>query len=104
MVNDNELKKLTDDYLSINETRRLAANLNAIEEQRDRLNNPSPLGWVLWGIVGIGALPLIAYFAYELNLASKSFGETMVYVIGALIVAWVDIRFIRSCFFLSKNK
>lgn len=95
---------LSDHYLSFQETHRIASNLNQIEAERERQQNPTALNYLLWLLAGIIMLPVIAVCAYELIVSASTVFEIAFDIVGAITAFIIDKWFISVSWNLLKGK
>ena len=100
MRDEREYKDLSKEILSPMERWTIASNIKAIEAERERQENPTTFGFILWLLGSITAFPFIIYLAYELLCSASSFGEGVFIVIGTLVALWLDITLFRVSIFL----
>lgn len=104
MSEQRENYNLSDQYLSFQETRRIATNLNRIEAERERQQNPTALNFLLWLLAGIIMLPVIAVCAYELIVIASTVFEIVFDIVGAITAFLIDIWFISASWKLLTGK
>ena len=97
--------KLSKKPLGILETQMLASNLNLIERERDRQNNPGTETYLFGLLAGILAFPFGGYIAVQMLDQSQTIFETLFILVAALTGAWFDCIYLKlNWYFLTKEK
>ena len=92
---DFDLHDLTKKHLGIIETQTFASNLNRIERERERQNNPGKESYLFGFIAGILLFPLGLYMAFQVLCSSKAPVEIIITLIGTAFAAWADYIYIE---------
>lgn len=97
--NRHDLNDLTHHHLSALEARTLASNLERIEMERERIKNPTELDYVGYLLLGLFALVVIAYVAWNMLAYCDNVFGFLFYLILGIGAVWIDLKYIRACWF-----
>lgn len=101
---DSNLYDLTKKHLGIIETQTLASNLNRIERERERQNNPGKESYLFGFISGILLFPLGLYLAFQVLCSSETPVEIIMTLIGTAFAAWAAYIYIKvNWYFLTSD-
>jgi len=103
MKSEKDYPDLSKEILSPIETWTVASNLNAIERERERQNNPTTFDYFISLLGGIAAFPFIIFAAYEMLRITVSGIEFIIIFGGAVIALWLDIAFIKVSWYLMRK-
>ena len=103
MGDKKDYTNLSDHYLSLQETHRIASNLNRIEAERERQNDPTSVSIFMWLLGGILMFPSIIFIAYEMLCATSTVIGFILVLIAAIIALGLDVWYILGCWTLLRG-
>jgi len=99
-----ERDNFKDDYLTPLEAHRVASNLDRIEFERERINNPTVFDRFVNVLAGIVAFPFIIFVAWYCLRGETSFLWIIGVILVAIVALYLDILFVAINWKLIKDK